>query len=180
MFKTQICVTRPQCVNRTIRCNSVGRNSSVGVATRYGLGGPGIESRWGRVFPHLSRLALGPTQAPVQWVPGFPGVKEWPGRNADPSPASSAVGHERVELYLYCPYGPYSLYRASVPVQGCILHLPYVYIHTYNSKISTQNGEHCCPTHNRTETQLTVLQEERLYRLPTGVTRKSVTELFGW
>ena len=27
-------------------------------------------------------------------------------------------------LYLYSPYGPYSLYRASVPVQGCILPLP--------------------------------------------------------
>ena len=24
-----------------------------------------------------------------------------------------------VELYLYYPYGPYGLYRASVPVQGC-------------------------------------------------------------
>ena len=23
-----------------------------------------------------------------------------------------------VELYLYSPYGPYGLYRASVPVQG--------------------------------------------------------------
>ena len=38
--------------------------------------------------------------------------------DANPSPASSAVGHERVELYLYSPYGPYGLYRASVPVQG--------------------------------------------------------------
>jgi hypothetical protein len=37
--------------------------SSVGIATRYGLNGPGIESRWGgRNFPHLSRPALGPTQ----------------------------------------------------------------------------------------------------------------------
>jgi len=26
-----------------------------------------------------------------------------------------------VELYLYFPYGPYVLYRASVPVQGCTL-----------------------------------------------------------
>jgi len=43
--------------------------------------------------------------------------KEWPGRDADPSPPSSAVGHERVELYLYSPYGPYGLYRTSVPVQ---------------------------------------------------------------
>ena len=30
-----------------------------------------------------------------------------------------------VELYLYFPYGPYGLYRASVPVQGCTLPLPY-------------------------------------------------------
>ena len=30
-----------------------------------------------------------------------------------------------VELYLYSPYGTYSLYRASVPVQGCTLPLPY-------------------------------------------------------
>ena len=28
-----------------------------------------------------------------------------------------------VQLYLYSPYGPYSLYRASVPVQGCTLPL---------------------------------------------------------
>ena len=33
----------------------------------------------------------------------FPGGKERPGRDADPSPPSSAVGHERVELYLYSP-----------------------------------------------------------------------------
>jgi hypothetical protein len=51
----------------------------------------------------------------------FLGGKEQPGRDADPSPPSSAVGHERVELYLYSPYGPYGLYRASVPVQGCTL-----------------------------------------------------------
>ena len=46
------------------------------------------------------------------------------------SPPSSAVGHERVELYLYSPYGPYGLYRASVPVHGCTL-LIYIYIYVY-------------------------------------------------
>jgi hypothetical protein len=46
----------------------VGRDSSVGIATRYGLDGPGIESQWGRDFPHPSRPALGPTQPPIQWV----------------------------------------------------------------------------------------------------------------
>jgi len=50
------------------------------------------------------------------WV--FSGGKERPGRDADPSPPSSAVGHERVELYLHSPYGPHVLYRATVPVQG--------------------------------------------------------------
>ena len=50
----------------------VGRDSAVGIATRYGLDGPGIKSRWGeRDFPHSSRQALGPTQPPIQWVPGL-------------------------------------------------------------------------------------------------------------
>jgi len=31
---------------------AVGRDSSVGIATRYGLDGPGIESRWEGDFPH--------------------------------------------------------------------------------------------------------------------------------
>ena len=40
----------------------------------------------GRDFPHPSRPALGPTQPPVQWVPGlFRGVKRL-GRGADHPP----------------------------------------------------------------------------------------------
>jgi len=59
-----------------MRIVSVGRDSSVGIATRYGLDGPGIESRWRRDFPHPSRPALEPTKPPIQWVPVlFPGVK---------------------------------------------------------------------------------------------------------
>jgi hypothetical protein len=55
-------------------CNDpfgVGRDGSVGIATRYGLDGPGIESRWGRDFPQPSRPVLWPTQPPIQWVPGL-------------------------------------------------------------------------------------------------------------
>jgi len=48
-----------------------GPDSSVGIATGYGLDGPEIESRWGRDFLRLSRPTLGPTQPPVQWVPGL-------------------------------------------------------------------------------------------------------------
>jgi hypothetical protein len=45
------------------------RESSVSVATRCGMYGPGIESQWKQDFPHRSRPALLSTQSPVQWVP---------------------------------------------------------------------------------------------------------------
>jgi hypothetical protein len=51
--------------------NLVGWDSSVGVAIRRELDGPGIESRWGRDFPHSCRPALGPTQTPIKWAPGL-------------------------------------------------------------------------------------------------------------
>jgi len=49
----------------------VGRDGSVGIAIRYGLDGPGIESRWGEVFLHPSIPDLGPTQPPIKWIPGL-------------------------------------------------------------------------------------------------------------
>ena len=59
----------------------------------------------GRDFPHLSRLAMGPTQPPVQWVMGLSGRgdKEWPGHDADPSPLSSSVV---MKGYSYTPTPP--------------------------------------------------------------------------
>ena len=61
--------------------------SSVGIATGYGLDGPGIECRWGQDFPHLSRPGLGPTQPPAQWVLGLSrGVKSGRGVTMTPHP----------------------------------------------------------------------------------------------
>ena len=82
----------------------MGCGSAVSIATRYG---PGIESRWECDFLHPFIPALGPTQPPIQWVPGsFLEVKR-PGRDVDqPTPSSAKVKKERVELYLYSPFGP--------------------------------------------------------------------------
>jgi hypothetical protein len=67
-----------------------GPGSSVGIGTGYGPDGPGIDSQWGRDFPHLSRQNLTPTQPPVQWVPGLSRGRKRPGRDAELSPPSSA------------------------------------------------------------------------------------------
>jgi hypothetical protein len=88
----------------------VGRDSSVSVATRYGLDGPGNESRC------VARFS-----APVQTVPGaqpasytmgtgsFPGVKR-PGRGVHHPPPSNAEVEETVKLYLYSTSEPSYLY----------------------------------------------------------------------
>ena len=45
------------------------RDIVAGTATRYGLEGPGIESRWRCNFTHPPITPLGPTQPPIKWGP---------------------------------------------------------------------------------------------------------------
>ena len=101
----------------------VGRYSSVGIAIRYGLDCPGIESRWGRHFPHLSRPGLRPSSLLYNGYRVFHrgdkavGAWRWP-----PTPSSAEV-KERVQLYLYSTSG------TSWRVIGWTLPLPITLIY---------------------------------------------------
>ena len=71
-------------------CKISGPGSEVGIATAYGLGGPGIESRWGEIFRTCPDRPWGPPSLLYNGYRVFPGGKVLPGPDADPSPPSSA------------------------------------------------------------------------------------------
>jgi len=76
--------------NRTYRYNTCGPSSVVGIATAYGLDGPGIKSRWGEIFRTCPDRPWGPPSLLYNGYRVYPGGKVRPGRDADPSPPSSA------------------------------------------------------------------------------------------
>jgi hypothetical protein len=82
------------------------RDSAVGITTGHRLDGQRIGMQipvGSRIFSMSSRLVLGPTQPPIQWVPGALslGVK-WPGHEADHSPPIS-VKVKKTLIYTYTP-----------------------------------------------------------------------------
>jgi hypothetical protein len=89
----------------------MGRDSSVGIATGYGMDGQGFESRWGaRFFAHVQ---TGPGAHPASCTMGtgsFPGVKR-PGRGADHPPPSSAEVRKE-----YPPLGRRACYGVPLPL----------------------------------------------------------------
>ena len=79
------------------------RDSSVSIATAYGLDGPGIESRWEARFS--APVQTGPRAHPASYTIGtgllWGGIR--PGRGVDRPRISSAQVHESVELYISSP-----------------------------------------------------------------------------
>jgi hypothetical protein len=102
--KKKSALIRIICVRNFVLCFASYR------AMGWTIGVLGFDSRRGVgifLFTTASRTALGPTQPPIQWVPGALslGVKR-PGREASHSPLSSAEVKECVELYLHSPNTP--------------------------------------------------------------------------
>ena len=61
----------------------MGRDRSVGIATRYGLGGQGIESRWGAIFSALIQTDPGSHPASYTMDTGSFPVVNRPGRGVN-------------------------------------------------------------------------------------------------
>jgi hypothetical protein len=81
-----------------------GPGSVVGIATAYGLDGPEIETQCGgEIFRTCPDRPWGPPRLLYNGYRVFPGGKVRRGRDADPSPPSSAEVKNRVELYFYSP-----------------------------------------------------------------------------
>ena len=75
------------------------RDSSVGIAIRYGQDRQGIECRQEGDSLHPSRPALGLTQSSVQWVPRLFHEGKAAGAWRKLSTRSSAEVKERINLY---------------------------------------------------------------------------------
>ena len=84
---------------RRKQAGQLSRYSDQLLAGRSGGSNPGE----GEIFLTCQDRPWGPPSLLYNGYHVFPGDKERPGRDADPSPPSSAVGHERVELCLCSP-----------------------------------------------------------------------------
>ena len=69
----------------------MGRNSSVGIATSYCVDGPGSNPDGGKIFRTCPDRPWGLPSLLYNEYRVFPVGKERPGRDADPSPPSSAM-----------------------------------------------------------------------------------------
>ena len=95
----------------------MGRDSSVGIAIRYGLDDPGIESRWGEIIrtrpdrPCVYRLSLQEVKRT--------------GRGVDHTPPSSAQINDRISAISLLPLCDFMAYSRVKFTFTHLLYLPW-------------------------------------------------------
>ena len=107
-----------------------GPGSSVGIATGYGLDGPGIESWWGgEIFRTCPDRPWDPPSLLYNGYRVFPGGKVRPGRDTDPSPLLVPWSRKSRAIPLLPPMSrtactePQCLYnRAYAPAYQTVTH----------------------------------------------------------
>jgi hypothetical protein len=113
-------VTRVHCAYFVNKPYTSGPCSSVSIVTGYGLDGPGIESRRGRDFLHLSSLLYN-----GYW--GFPGGRKQPGVMLTPHHFLVLRSENRVEII------PLLSLRAFMACKKDETYLPYTNCIVYYS-----------------------------------------------
>jgi hypothetical protein len=101
------------------------RDSSVGIVTRLRAGRSGVDFWHGQFFSTASKLTLGPTRRPIQWVPRVlsPMVK-LAGRKADHSPPFSselsAWSYTSTPLYVLLAWYLVKHTGTTLPLPSCV------------------------------------------------------------
>jgi len=111
------------------------------MATGYGLDGPGIESRWGAIFS--APVQTDPGAHPASYTMGtrsFPGLKSGRGVLLTPHPFYCR-GQERVELYLYSPYGRTACTEPQCLYKGA-LYLTFTLLSSYEYDFGSKDFPH--------------------------------------
>ena len=118
------------------------RGTSIGF-TGYGLDGPGIESRWGEIFRTCPGRPWGPPSLLYSGYQVFPGGKERPGRDADPSPLLVPRSRKSRAIPLL-PLWAVLPVQSSVPVQGWPL--PFTFRIWFNTVEEIKSTWQCLNT----------------------------------
>ena len=117
---THTAITHDTCI---LIPDYVGRDSLVGIATRYGLDGMGIESRWGRDFPHPSSRPWGPPSLLLNGYRVFPGSKAGGALTTYPHAAprlkSRTIPFLPLWAFLACSRVNFPFYDVWLKCQSC-------------------------------------------------------------
>jgi hypothetical protein len=104
------------------------RDSSVGIATRYELEGPGIESRWGEIFRTSPDRLRGPPSLLYNGYRVFPGGKCGRGVMLTTHPLLVPRLRKSLTISSLTPLVLLGLFRGSLLLHYCVVQISRVFV----------------------------------------------------